>query len=81
MSWQPQHLDGTQRTPCEDLQGDCAEHPVVSAPAHHPLRQALGSNHGDIRLPSLLLSLAALLAVLAKLVRRRARVEEDAEDL
>ena len=54
--------------PCPESPGDCEQ--ITPAPAEEFLRQALGSNDGDVRLPSLLLSLAALLAIVARLLLR-----------
>jgi hypothetical protein len=65
--------------PCAEGGGNC---PGLSpTPAERFLQQSLGSNNGDVRLPSVLLALAVLLAVLFRTLRRSAtRRRRDASD-
>ena len=66
------------QTPEAPPEPDCAPgapgcESVGPAPAEDFLRQALGSNTGDVRVPALLLTLALVVAVVAWILRRRRR--------
>ena len=64
--------------PCGPVHEGCDS--VGSAPAQAFLRQALGSNYGDVTLPSLLLSGALLVTVVAVLWKKRFGRDRDALD-
>lgn len=67
--------DASAPDPCTEANADCPS--IGPTPATEFLRQALGSNYGDVRLPSLLLVSAALLAVIVQVFRRRSRRAAD----
>ncbi|HVS63606.1 MAG TPA: LPXTG cell wall anchor domain-containing protein [Thermoanaerobaculia bacterium] len=62
---------------CEPDAPGCTS--VGPTPAQDFLRQALGSNTGDMRAPALLLTLALLVAIVGWIVRRRRRQAEPDE--
>ncbi|HVS13486.1 MAG TPA: hypothetical protein VMV46_06165 [Thermoanaerobaculia bacterium] len=61
--------DLAAEAPCDPALEFCSS--VAPSPGQEFLRQALGSNQEDMRLPSILLSLALAAAVVAWLLRRR----------
>jgi len=70
----PEQVPPREAPDCEPGAAGCSS--VGPSPAQDFLRQALGSNTGDMRVPALLLALALLAAVVGWIVRRRRRQAE-----